>query len=209
MKDRVFNFSAGPAMLPLRVLERAASELTSFKESGMSIMEMSHRSPEFANVLESAESGIRRLLSVPDEFRILFLHGGGSLQFSMIPLNFLGAGRSADYIQTGTWSEKAVTEARRCGNVNVVISTKESGYRRTPRQGEIHFNSDAAYIHYCANETIHGVEFHYDVDGGGRHVICDASSNILSKPIDFSKYSMIYAGAQKNIGPAGIAAPCA
>lgn len=169
---------------------------------GMSVMEISHRSKHFALVLESAEKGIRDLLNVPGNYRILFLQGGASLQFSMIPMNFLK--RSADYVVTGAWGEKAIKEARKCGDVNVIYSTKESGFRSVPAQDELNFSQTADYVHYCSNETIDGVEFKYDLDGAGIPVVCDASSNILSKPIDVEKYALIYAGAQKNIGPSGV-----
>ncbi len=202
---RVFNFSAGPATMPLPVLEKAQKELLSFNNTGISIIETSHRATQFGEVLESAKTGVRQLLNVPENYEILFIQGGATLQFSMIPLNFLKAGESADYILTGTWGEKAVKEARRCGNVNLIYSSKETGYQTVPTQDELKFDEDAQYIHYVSNETIHGVEFKYDLEGGNVPVICDASSNILSKPIDVSKYAMIYAGAQKNIGPSGIA----
>ena len=199
---RVFNFSAGPAILPAEVLEKAQSELLSLGGTGMSVMEVSHRSKYFAPVLEAAERGIRELLEVPANYRVLFLQGGASLQFSMIPMNFLKT--SADYVVTGAWGEKAVKEARKCGAVNVIHSTKDGGYRSVPEQDELNFSRDADYIHYCSNETIDGVEFKYDLDGKGIPVVCDASSNILSKPIDIEKYALIYAGAQKNIGPSGV-----
>ena len=198
----VYNFSAGPAILPPAVLEKAQDELVSLGGIGMSVMEVSHRSKYFAPILERAESGIRGLLEVPANYRILFLQGGASLQFSMIPLNFLR--READYVVTGAWGEKAVKEARKCGAVNVIYSTKESGYRSVPEQFELNFSENADYVHYCSNETIDGVEFKYDLDGKGIPVVCDASSNILSKPIDIEKYALIYAGAQKNIGPSGV-----
>lgn len=204
MTERIFNFSAGPATLPASVLEKAQMELLSFQGTGMSVMEMSHRSPEFEAVLAAAENGIRELLGVPDSYRVLFLQGGASLQFSMIPLNFLGGDRSGDYIVTGSWSQKAVAEAEKCGRVNVVYSTKEEGFRSAPDQHDLNLSPGATYLHYCSNETIHGVEFEYDIEGHGTHVVCDASSNILSKRIDVPKYSMIYAGAQKNIGPSGV-----
>ena len=202
MTRRIYNFSAGPAILPTEVLEKAQDELLSLGGIGMSVMEVSHRSKHFAPVLESAERGIRELLSVPENYRVLFLQGGASLQFSMIPMNFLK--NSADYIVTGAWGEKAGKEARKCGNVNVIFSTKESGFRSVPTQEELNFSQNADYIHYCSNETIDGVEFKYDLDGKGIPVVCDASSNILSKPIDIEKYALIYAGAQKNIGPSGV-----
>lgn len=204
MSERIFNFSAGPAVMPLPVLEQAKAELLSLNGSGMSVMEISHRSAAFEAILAAAEKGIRDLLSIPDNYRILFLQGGASLQFSMIPLNFLSREVSADYICTGAWSEKAIAEAVKCGKVNVICSTKGGGYRSVPNQEDLVFTPDAYYLHYCSNETIHGVEFKYDIDGNGGHVICDASSNILSKPIDVARYSMIYAGSQKNIGPAGV-----
>jgi phosphoserine aminotransferase len=198
----VYNFSAGPAVLPAEVLEKAQSELLSLNGIGMSVMEISHRSKHFAPILESAERGVRELLSVPAHYRILFLQGGASLQFSMIPLNFLKT--SADYVVTGAWGEKAIKEASRRGSVNVIYSTKESGFRSVPAQEELNFSQNPDYIHYCSNETIDGVEFKYDLDGKGIPVVCDASSNILSKPIDLEKYALIYAGAQKNIGPSGV-----
>ncbi len=202
MTKKVFNFSAGPAILPREVLEIAQRELISFEGIGMSVMEISHRSKTFAGVLERAESGIRRLLSVPDNYRILFLQGGASLQFSMVPLNFLKG--SADYVVTGAWGKKAVKEARKCGRVNVIYSSESDGFRTVPQPEELRFTSDADYVHYCSNETIDGVEFKYDLEAGGIPVVCDTSSNILSKPIDIEKYALIYAGAQKNIGPSGV-----
>lgn len=204
MSKKIFNFSAGPAVLPPSVLEKARNELISYGDSGMSVMEMSHRSADFQGILDAAENGVRTLLNVPSDYRILFLQGGASLQFSMVPLNFLPVTGTADYLVTGSWSEKAVAEARKRGKVNVAFSSEGNGYRSAPRQEDLSFSINTSYIHYCSNETIHGVEFKYDVDGGGTHVICDASSNILSKPIDVSKYSMLYAGAQKNIGPSGV-----
>jgi phosphoserine aminotransferase len=202
---RIYNFSSGPAILPVPVLERAQRELLNAQnETGMSVMEMSHRSKTFAAILESAETGLRELLAVPDNYRVLFLQGGAAFQFSMIPINFLPAGSSADYIVTGTWGKKAVTEAERCGNVNVIYSGEKDGFKSVPSQPELRFSPDARYVHYTSNETIDGVEFKYDLDAGGTPVVCDASSNILSKPIDIEKYSLIYAGAQKNIGPSGV-----
>lgn len=202
MNRKIYNFSAGPAILPQEVLEKAQRELLSFDGIGMSVMEISHRSKAFADVLERAESGIRDLLNVPHDYRVLFLQGGASLQFSMIPMNFLKA--RADYIVTGAWGDKAAKEARKTGPVNVIHSTEQSGFKTIPSQDEIRFSPDADYVHYCSNETIDGVEFNYDLEGGGIPVVCDASSNILSKPIDIEKYALIYAGAQKNIGPSGV-----
>ena len=190
--------------MPLPVLERAREELLSARGSGMSVMEMSHRSEHFAAILEGAERGLRELLSVPENFRILFLQGGAAFQFSMIPMNFLPRDRPADYVVTGSWGVKAVGEAKRCGGVNVIYSGEEDGYRTTPDQSDLRFSPRAAYVHYTSNETIDGVEFKYDLDGDGIPVVCDASSNILSKPFDVEKYALIYAGAQKNIGPSGV-----
>ncbi len=202
MSKTIFNFSAGPAILPTEVLETARRNLLSFDGIGMSVMEISHRSKTFARVLGRAESGIRRLLEVPENYRVLFLQGGASLQFSMIPINFLNG--SADYVVTGAWGKKAVKEARRCGNVNVVYTSEATGFRNVPQSDELEFSADADYVHYCSNETIDGVEFKYDLDAKGIPIVCDASSNILSKPIDIEKYAIIYAGAQKNIGPSGV-----
>jgi phosphoserine aminotransferase len=202
MTKKIYNFSAGPAILPAEVLRKAQAELLSLNGIGMSVMEISHRSKYFAPILESAENGIRELLNVPKNYRILFLQGGASLQFSMIPMNFLKS--SADYVVTGAWGEKAVKEAKKCGDVNVILTTKENNFKSVPAQDELNFSQNADYVHYCSNETIDGVEFNYDLDGKGIPVVCDASSNILSKPIDIEKYALIYAGAQKNIGPSGV-----
>lgn len=204
MTERIYNFSAGPAIIPASVLEKAKGEMLSLKGSGMSVMEVSHRSKHFEPILAAAEQGIRDLLGIPDNYRVLFLQGGASLQFSMVPLNFLGGGQSADYVVTGAWGKKAVKEAKRCGTVNTIFSTADSGFKSTPTQDELNFTPGAEYVHYTSNETIEGVEFKYDLDGGGMPVVCDASSNILSKPIDVEKHALIYAGAQKNIGPSGV-----
>jgi phosphoserine aminotransferase len=200
--ERIFNFSAGPAVLPVEVLEKAQSEMLSLNGIGMSVMEISHRSKHFEPVLETARQGIRELLSVPDNYQILFLQGGASLQFSMIPMNFLKT--SADYIVTGAWGVKAVREAKKCGNVNVIFSSEATSFKSVPTPDELNFSPDADYIHYTSNETIEGVEFKHELDGKGAAVVCDASSNILSKPFDVSRYALIYAGAQKNIGPSGV-----
>ena len=204
MTERIYNFSAGPAVLPLEVLEKAQSELLSLNGIGMSVMEISHRSKHFEQILEDATRGIRELLNIPENYRVLFLQGGASLQFSMIPMNFLAQNESADYIVTGAWGVKAVKEAQRCGNVNTIFSDADSGFKSVPSPDELNFSQNAKYIHYTSNETIEGVEFKYDLDGKGIPVVCDASSNILSKPIDIEKYALIYAGAQKNIGPSGV-----
>ncbi len=203
--ERIYNFSAGPAILPTEMLEQAQSELLSLNGMGMSVMEISHRSNQFETIIESARRGIRELLNVPENYEILFLQGGASLQFSMIPMNFLPSGKSVDYVVTGAWGKKAVKEAERCGRVNTIFSSEETGFKCVPLQDELRFNEKAEYVHYTSNETIEGVEFKYDLDAGSLlPVVCDASSNILSKPIDVSRYALIYAGAQKNIGPSGV-----
>ena len=204
MTERIYNFSAGPAVLPVPVLEKAQSEMLSLNGIGMSVMEISHRSKHFEAILEAAKQGIRDLLEIPENYKILFLQGGATLQFSMIPMNFLARGDSADYVITGAWGEKALDEANRCADVNTIFSTVGSGFNSLPAQEELRFTPDAKYIHYVSNETIDGVEFKYDLDGGGIPVACDASSNILSKPLEVEKYALIYAGAQKNIGPSGV-----
>jgi phosphoserine aminotransferase len=204
MNKRIYNFSAGPAVLPLTVLEKAQSELLSLNGIGMSVMEISHRTAHFDKIILSAELNLRHLLEIPDNYRVLFLQGGASLQFSMIPLNFLGKEETADYIITGAWGKKAIIEAQKCGNANAIYSSESEGFKSVPAQEELNFSKDAKYVHYTSNETIEGVEFDYELKGGGIPVICDASSNILSKPIDIEKYALIYAGAQKNMGPAGV-----
>lgn len=204
MSQRVYNFSAGPAVMPAPVLEKAQSEILSLNGIGMSVMEISHRSKQFAPILAAAESGLRELLNVPDNYRILFLQGGATQQFSMIPLNFLAEDETADYIITGAWGKKALKEAKRCGNAVTIFSTAEEGFKSVPEQAELNFSPNARYVHYTSNETIEGVEFKYELEGSGIPVVCDASSNILSKPLDIEKYALIYAGAQKNIGPSGV-----
>jgi phosphoserine aminotransferase len=204
MKRQIYNFSAGPAVLPAEVLRQAQSELLSLNGIGMSVMEISHRSKHFEPILEGARAGIHQLLNVPENYKILFLQGGASLQFSMIPLNFLRKDETADYVLTGAWGKKAIVEAERCGKVNTIFSTEDEGFNSVPMQDELNFSRDARYVHYTSNETIDGVEFKYDLDGKGIPVVCDASSNILSKPVDIEKYALIYAGAQKNIGPSGV-----
>jgi phosphoserine aminotransferase len=204
MSERIYNFSAGPATLPIEVLERAKSELLSHGSSGMSVMEISHRSKQFETILENARQKTKELLDLPGNYHVLFLQGGASLQFSMIPMNFLPPNQTADYIVTGVWGKKAVKEAKKIGNVNVMFSGEETGFRSVPTQEELKFSPNAAYVHYTSNETIDGVEFHYDLDAGGIPVVCDASSNIMSRKIDAEKYALIYAGAQKNLGPSGV-----
>jgi phosphoserine aminotransferase len=204
MTERIYNFSAGPATLPVSVLEKARNELLSLNGIGMSVMEISHRSKHFDEIIESAKAGIRRHLRIPDNYQILFLQGGATLQFSMIPLNFLDKNETADYIITGAWGKKAIKEAKREGNAAAIYNSEETGFKSVPTDDQLTFSENARYIHYTSNETIEGVEFKRDLDGGGIPVICDMSSNILSKQIDIEKYALIYAGAQKNIGPSGV-----
>jgi phosphoserine aminotransferase len=170
----------------------------------MSAMEISHRSWYFEKILNGAEQGLRDILGIPDNYHVLFLQGGAAMQFAMVPMNFLCDGQTADYIITGSWGVKAFAEAERCGSANIVFSSAEDGFRSIPSQDELNFTPTASYVHYTSNETIDGVEFKYDLDTGGIPVVCDACSNILSKPIDIEKYALIYAGAQKNIGPSGV-----
>jgi phosphoserine aminotransferase len=197
MTERIYNFSAGPATLPVDVLRKAQSELLSLNGIGMSVMEISHRSKHFDAIIERAKEGIRQHLGIPDNYQILFLQGGATLQFSMIPLNFLGEDETADYIVTGAWGQKAIKEAQREGNAVAIYNSEETGFKSVPTDAELTFSENAKYIHYTSNETIEGVEFKRDLDGGGIPVICDMSSNILSKSIDIEKYALIYAGAQK------------
>ncbi len=204
MSQRIYNFSSGPAVMPQPVLERAREEMLSLGGSGMSVMEISHRSQEFGRVLEKAEAGIRSLLKLPANYRVLFMPGGATMQFSLVPMNLLQNGQSAEYVVTGAWGEKAVAEAAKFGKIDVVYSSETSGYTSIPSKDSLRFSTGSAYVHYTSNETIDGVEFPYDLDADGVPVVCDASSNILSKPIDIDKYALIYAGAQKNIGPSGV-----
>ncbi|HEC16374.1 MAG TPA: 3-phosphoserine/phosphohydroxythreonine transaminase [Sedimenticola sp.] len=201
---RAYNFSAGPAMLPEEVLLQAQEELPDWRGSGMSVMEMSHRSKEFVSIAEQAEADLRELLAVPDDYRVLFLQGGASSQFAMVPLNLLRGKSGADYINTGSWSKKAIAEARKFCEVNIAGSSEASGFTSVPAQDELNLNPDAAYVHCTPNETIGGVEFPYVPETGGVPLVADMSSTILSRPIDVSRYGVIYAGAQKNIGPAGL-----
>ena len=207
---RHYNFCAGPAALPVAVLERARSELLDYQGRGLSVMEMSHRSDEFIAIAEQAEADLRSLLGIPDQYKVLFLQGGASMQFAMLPMNLLGGGGSANFIQTGIWGKKALSEAKRLGFAcHVAGSSESNGYLAVPDEASLSLSSDAAYLHYTSNETIGGLGFDYvpDVtraDGGDVPLVCDMSSNILSGPIDVSDFGVIYAGAQKNIGPAGL-----
>ena len=202
---RAYNFCAGPAALPEPVLRRAQDELLDWGGVGSSVMEISHRSPEFVQVAQQAEADLRKLMNIPDQYRVLFLQGGATLQFAMVPLNLLAPGASADYVDTGIWSCKAIAEARHYGDVNVVASSKEQGYSLIPDSGEWARNPAAAYLHYTPNETIGGLEFSGIPASDGVPLVADLSSSILSQEIDINQFGIIYAGAQKNIGPAGIA----
>ncbi|WP_421684419.1 3-phosphoserine/phosphohydroxythreonine transaminase [Stutzerimonas urumqiensis] len=204
MSKRAFNFCAGPAALPEPVLQRAQAELLDWQGKGLSVMEMSHRSDEFVSIAEKAERDLRDLLSIPANYKVLFLQGGASQQFAQIPLNLLPEGGKADYIDTGIWSKKAIDEARRYGAVNVAASAKPSDYFSIPAQREWQLSSDAAYVHYTPNETIGGLEFGWIPEVGEVPLVADMSSTILSRPLDVSRYGLIYAGAQKNIGPSGL-----
>ncbi len=204
MTERVLNFSAGPAVLPLPVLEQSQRELLSLPGVGMSVMEISHRSKTFDAIINRAEVGLRELLNVPENYHILFLQGGASLQFSMLPINFLAKDSSADYILTGSWGKKAVKEAKKSGNVNIAATMADGGFTRVPAQDELKLDPHAAYIHLTTNETIEGVEWKSEPDTGEVPLVADASSDILSHPIPVEKYSLIYAGAQKNMGPSGV-----
>lgn len=200
---RVYNFSAGPATMPLEVLERAQSELTDWRGSGMSVMEMSHRSKEFVSIAEEAEARMRSLLSVPDDYAVLFLQGGATGQFAAVPLNLAAAGASAAYVNTGAWSKKAIGEAKKYLDVRVIADEKDSNYSTVPAEGSLEVPAGSAYLHYTLNETIGGVEFPY-VPASDVPLVTDASSTILSRPLDVSKFGVIYAGAQKNLGPSGL-----
>jgi phosphoserine aminotransferase len=204
MTQRIFNFSAGPAVLPVPVLEEAQRDLLSLPGVGMSVMEISHRSKVFDEIIGGADSGLRELLRVPANYHILFLQGGASLQFSMIPMNFLPPGGSADYIITGSWGKKALKEAKRSGVANVAATMADGGFTRVPGQDELKLASDASYVHLTTNETIEGVQWRQEPAAGSVPLIADASSDILSRPIPVEKYALIYAGAQKNMGPSGV-----
>lgn len=201
---RVYNFAPGPAMLPLEVLEQAKAELSDWRGCGMSIMEISHRSKAFVGVAQQAEQDLRDLLGVPANYKVLFLQGGATGQFSAVPLNLASPDRTADYVNTGAWSKKALGEAKRYCKVNVAADGKDSEYFAIPSQASWQRTPGAAYLHYTPNETIAGVEFHWVPDAGDTPLVADMSSTILSRPIDVSKFALIYAGAQKNIGPSGI-----
>ncbi len=202
--SRVHNFSAGPAALPEPVLARAQAELLEWRGAGMSVMEMSHRSAEFVGIADKAEADLRRLMKIPATHRVLFLQGGALAQNAFVPLNLLGDKRVADYVDTGLWSGKSIAEARKYCEVHVAASSADEGYTCVPPQSAWQLSADPAYVHVCTNETIGGVEYHWTPDCGDIPVVADMSSHILSRPMDVARYGLIYAGAQKNIGPAGL-----
>ena len=201
---RVFNFSAGPAVLPLPVLEEAQRDLVSLPGVGMSVLEISHRSKTFEGILARTEQDLRALGKVPANYKALFLQGGASLQFSMVPLNLLTAGATADYIVTGGWAQKAVKEAQRVGTINIAATTESENFSRIPRQEEIRLTPDAAYVHMTTNNTLFGTEWAKEPTVGDVPLVADTSSDMFSRPIDIAKYGLIYAGAQKNLGPSGV-----
>jgi len=205
MMERVFNFSPGPATLPLPVLQEVQQNLLALPGVGASVLEISHRSKTFEEIIAQAEANIRALLSLPEEYHVLFLQGGASLQFSQVPMSFLrGTGRSADYIVTGSWAKRALAEAQREGAVRIVWDGKADNYSRVPKHGEYEIDPSAAYVHFTSNETIQGIQFPAEPETGHVPLVCDASSDFLSRPIDVKRYGLIYAGAQKNVGPAGV-----
>ena len=201
---RIFNFSAGPAVLPVEVLEEAQQNLLALPGVGMSVLEISHRSPTFDEIIQGCEADIRALAGIPDSYRVLFLQGGASMQFSMVPMNLLPAGGSADYINTGAWSQKAIKEAKRVGTVKVAASTEGENFARVPKQSELTLDPNAAYVHMTSNNTIFGTEFTDLPDVGNVPLVSDTSSDMFSRPIDVTKHALIYAGAQKNLAPAGV-----
>lgn len=201
--DQIYNFSAGPAVLPQKVLQQARDEMLDWHGSGMSVMEMSHRGKEFMSIAEKTESDLRELAGIPQNYKVLFLQGGASSQFSMVPMNLLRGKTTADYINTGQWSAKAIEEASRYCTVNVAASSEDSNFTYIPPREQWRLNPDAAYVHYTSNETIGGVEFHWVPDTEAP-LVADMSSDILSRPLDVTRFGLIYAGAQKNLGPAGL-----
>ena len=200
----VYNFNPGPAILPRPVLEIVQRELLDYQNRGMSIMEMSHRSKEFMAIVAEAEHLIKELLEIPEGYRVLFLQGGASTQFGMVPMNFLGAGRTADYVLTGVWSEKALEDARKIGQIHVAATTKDGGYRRVPDPEEIVLSADPVYVHITSNNTIYGTQWRTLPVFDEAPIVADMSSDLLSRPFDVSPYGLIYGGAQKNLGPAGV-----
>src|SRR5260370_26158631 len=204
MTERMFKFSAGPAIMPVAVLEEGQRDLLALPGVGMSVMEISHRSKTFDEIIQGAEAGLRELLNIPKDYAVLFLQGGATVQFAMVPMNFLSLDESADYIVTGSWGKKAVKEAQKFGTVDLAAHLADGGFTRVTGQDEIHLNPSAAYVHMTSNETIEGVEWKTEPEVDDVPLVSDASSNILSRPIPVEKYGIIYAGAQKNMGPSGV-----
>ena len=202
--SRVYNFSAGPATLPEDVLRQAADEMLDWRGTGQSVMEMSHRGKDFMSIAAAAEADLRELLDVPDGYHVLFLQGGASLQFEMVPMNLVAGKTVVDYVNTGEWAKKAIKAASRLAEVNVAASAEDRSFTYVPPQSQWQLRDDAAYVHYTPNETIGGVEYHWTPETGDVPLVCDMSSNILSKPVDVAAHGLIYAGAQKNVGPAGL-----
>ncbi len=203
-RDTIYNFAAGPSVLPTEVLEIAASEMLDYRSSGMSVMEMSHRSSIYQSIFDETKADLKRLMNVPDTHEILFLQGGASTQFSMVPLNLMGENGKADYAVTGNFAGIAAKEAKKYGGVNIAADTSSCGHTRIPEQSELQLDPDARYFYYCANNTIYGTEWSYVPETGSVPLVCDMSSNILTKPVDVSRYGIIFAGAQKNMAPAGV-----
>jgi phosphoserine aminotransferase len=204
MTQRVYNFSAGPAVLPLPVLEEIQRDMLALPGAGASILEISHRSAAFAPIIASAEANLRKLLAIPDDYAVLFLQGGSRLQFSMVPMNLLGPGQSADYIITGSWGNDSLKEAKKAGETRVAWDGKATNYDRLPGAGDLSLDPQAAYVHFTSNETIQGVQFADEPAAGDVPLVCDASSDFLHRPLDIAKYGLVYACAQKNAGPAGL-----
>jgi phosphoserine aminotransferase len=204
MTERIYNFSAGPAVLPLPVLEEAARDLPALPGVGMSVLEISHRSKVFEQILEEAEANVRSLLGIPEGYHVLFLQGGASLQFAMVPMSFLPKGGKADYVVTGSWAKAALKEAAKLGTVQVAATTEKDNFSRVPAQAELALDPGAAYLHYTSNETIGGVQWPEPPDAGAVPLVCDTSSDFLSRPVDVGRHALLYAGAQKNVGPAGV-----
>jgi phosphoserine aminotransferase len=203
MADRVFNFSPGPATLPYEVLKKAGQDVVNFQETGIGLIEISHRSKEFMAVTDEAEANLRELMQIPDNYKVLFLQGGASSQFFMIPMNLLGKGKKATYLNTGTWAKKAIKEAKLFGEIEVPFSSEETSFNRVPKQNEYTVAEDSEYLYYVSNNTIYGTEFP-ELPKTDKMLISDMSSDILSRPVDVSKFGLIFAGAQKNLGPAGV-----
>ena len=203
MPERIYNFSPGPATLPYAVLEEAAKDIVNFKDKGIGLIEMSHRSKEFMAVADETEALVRELLEVPENYKVLFLQGGASSQFFMVPMNLLGAGKKATYLNTGTWTKKAIKEAQLLGDIDVAFSSEESSFNRVPEEDEYAVDRASEYLYLCSNNTIYGTQF-TQFPGKGKMLVCDMSSDIFSRPLDISRFGVIFAGAQKNMGPSGV-----